>query len=636
MSAGKDAIDGAAGKLLLALVDSVDEAFHVAGADGIILTWNAASEQIYGYSAAEAIGRPLGVGCPPERRDELAEYIAQVKSGRRVTLETQRIRKDGRVIDVEIRATSVRDEHGELIAIGGAVRDITERRRSQARAADELYLLEQAQAVAKVGSWLAGIAMGDELVWSKETYRIFGVPEGTPINVQTFFDFVHPEDRNRVRQASEASQQRGALYEIEHRIVRPDGEVRAIYGRAITIRNDAGEPLRMIGICQDITDRRRIEEQLRQAQKMDAIGRLAGGVAHDFNNLLTIILTYLDALAKTFAPDDSRRADLDEVRKASEQAATLTRQLLAFSRRQVLQPRVVDLGEIARGMERMLTRVLGEDIRVSVVVPPALGRVKADPGQMEQVIVNLAVNARDAMPEGGTLTLELFDLDVGEAARQPGVGPGRYVVLAVADTGVGMDAATRARAFEPFFTTKDRGRGTGLGLATVFGVVEQSGGQIRVESEPGRGTTFRIYLPRTDEPLPPAPREVAPAPGKRSETILLVEDETQVRAVLKRALAAQGYEVLEAGDVEHAFELCGAFRGTIHLLLTDIVMPKLNGRELARQLLRIRPTMKVLYMSGYTGDAAVRDGLIEAGTAFLQKPITGAALSEAVRAVLEG
>jgi two-component system cell cycle sensor histidine kinase/response regulator CckA len=379
---------------------------------------------------------------------------------------------------------------------------------------------------------------------------------------------------------------------------------------------------------------RKSEEQLRQSQKMEATGRLAGGIAHDFNNLLSVILSYSNVLLGDLPPDSSVRADIEEIRHAGERAAALTRQLLAFSRQQVLEPSVVDLNGIVAGMDKMLGRMIGEDVELRVVPAADLGKIKVDPGQIEQVIMNLAVNARDAMPRGGTLTLETanIELDAAYASDHMGVAPGPHVMLAVTDSGIGMDRATQARIFEPFFTTKQRG--TGLGLSTTFGIVKQSGGHLFVYSEPGRGSTFKIYFPRSggDVAAPRKPRGRLPVSG--SETILLVEDEAQVRAITRIILTRSGYKVLEAQDPADALALCGRFADTIHLLLTDLVMPKMNGRELAEKLSPQRPGMRVLYMSGYTHDTVVHHGALEASISFLQKPFTPDSLMWKVREVL--
>jgi signal transduction histidine kinase/ActR/RegA family two-component response regulator len=386
---------------------------------------------------------------------------------------------------------------------------------------------------------------------------------------------------------------------------------------------------------------RQAEEQLRQVQKMDAVGRLAGGIAHDFNNLLSVILGYSTMLADDMSETDPRRADLEEITAAGQRATELTSRLLAFSRRQILQPRIVNLGRIVAGMEKMLRRIIEENVELLTLSAPRLGKVRVDPGQIEQVIMNLAVNARDAMPGGGTLSIKTANVDItGEdAANLLGVAPGPHVLLSVVDTGSGMDTGTQARIFEPFFTTKPKGKGTGLGLATVFGIVQQSGGSVWVTSAPGQGTTFKIYFPEvpaselSDEVSPPAPS--VHLHNRGSETILLVEDDEHVRSLARTILRRHGYHVLEADDGADARMICERHLGTIHLLLSDVMMPRIGGRELAEQLLVLRPQMRVLLMSGYTEDPRVLSAVNDASVGFYQKPITPDALIAMVRSVLQ-
>jgi two-component system cell cycle sensor histidine kinase/response regulator CckA len=383
---------------------------------------------------------------------------------------------------------------------------------------------------------------------------------------------------------------------------------------------------------------RKSEEQLLHAQKLDAIGRLAGGVAHDFNNIITAILGYCDLMRQDLARDDPRRADLEEINSAAERAATLTRQLLAFSRRQVLELQPVHLNEVVTEMDKMLRRVIGEDVDLVIRPDPSLGWVRADPGQIEQVIMNLVVNARDAMPGGGAVTIETANVTLGEhTGTDPAGASGPHVMLAVSDTGTGMDAETRARLFEPFFTTKQPGKGTGLGLATVYGIVRQSGGSVYVYSEPGRGTSFKIYLPEVAPPSAGRAR-ASPSPARLNgdETVLLVEDEGAVRDLARKVLEAHGYTVLEAACGAAALRLSDAHANPIHVLVTDVVMPEMSGRELAQHLAGRRPKTRVLFMSGYTDDAVVRHGVLAADVAYLQKPFTPEGLLKKLRAVLDG
>jgi two-component system cell cycle sensor histidine kinase/response regulator CckA len=382
---------------------------------------------------------------------------------------------------------------------------------------------------------------------------------------------------------------------------------------------------------------RRSEEQLRQAQKMEAVGRLAGGVAHDFNNVLSVILSYAELILAGLKANDPLGDDIGQIRSAAARAAGLTRQLLMFSRHQVFEPRVLDLNEVLAGMEKMLQRILGEDVELVFVNGKSSGYVRTDPSHIEQVILNLVVNARDAMPTGGKLTVGVSDVVLEEdfAASHVPARAGAYVMLAVSDTGTGIDKATQARIFEPFFTTKELGKGTGLGLSTVFGIVQQSGGHIGLFSEPGLGTTFEIYLPRVDAAKDVAKAQIEPSTLRGTETILLVEDEEQVRVVAAQALRRQGYRVLPAQHAGEALLLCERFPDKIDLLVTDVVMPQMSGPELARRLDTVRPDLKVLFMSGYTDDSIIRHGVVELEFAYIQKPITPATLTKKVREVLD-
>jgi PAS domain S-box-containing protein len=452
----------------------------------------------------------------------------------------------------------------------------------------------------------------------------------------SLFDFIHPEDRELVgSRVARVLDRPGERVSAQARFRHADGTFRVIEGIGV---NRLHEPA-VGGIvinARDITEGRVLENQLRQIQKMEAIGRLAGGVAHDFNNLLTAILGYCNLLLEDLPPESNLREDLEEIRKAGERAATLTRQLLAFSRRQMLQPQPVDLNALVAEMENMLHRVMGDDIELVLSLSAELPTIKADPASIEQVLMNLALNARDAMPTGGRLTLEtgLVTLDESYATRHPEAIAGSYVTVSVSDTGEGMDAATQARVFEPFFTTKEQGKGTGLGLATVYGLVKQSGGYIWVSSEPGQGTVFRVYLPPLEAAAPPA---VAGGPSETcagTETILVVEDDAAVRTLGTQVLRRLGYTVIEAPDGIEALRAIERHQGLIHLMVTDVMMPQMTGRELADRIRQGRPSMRVLFMSGHSDYAIVyRD--LAVGVAFLQKPFTPETLARKIRDILD-
>lgn len=453
------------------------------------------------------------------------------------------------------------------------------------------------------------------------------------------FEQVHPEDRQKVQVAAIDARTRGEGRTIEYRMRHKDGTWKILESTSSTIRSQEGDVEKLVIVNRDVTERRQLEEQFRQAQKMEAVGRLSGGVAHDFNNLLGVIIGYAEFLQDRLEKDDPLRGSVDEIVKAGQRAASLTRQLLAFSRQQVLDPKVLDLNAVVTDMGKLLRRLIGEDVALTTQLDPALGRVKADQGQLEQVIMNLAVNARDAMPEGGKLTIRTANTAMDETfvRRYPyPVKPGPYVLLTVTDTGVGMDSDTKARAFEPFFTTKEKGKGTGLGLSTVYGVVKQSGGYIEIHSVPSAGTTFQIYLPPVDDPVKTERGSTPHAHALHAkETILLVEDEDSLRTVTRDTLVKFGYKVLEARNGNEGLQASRAHAGPIDLLLTDIVMPGMGGRELAREVVKQRPETRVVYMSGYTGQSVGEQGPVDPGSFFLLKPFSREKLARKVREALD-
>jgi PAS domain S-box-containing protein len=449
----------------------------------------------------------------------------------------------------------------------------------------------------------------------------------------TWDDCVHRDDREQVTR-SLAGQVIGNWDET-YRIVRPDGAIRWVRARAYPVRGADGQVCRIAGVLRDVTEYRRLQEQFRQAQKMEAVGRLAGGVAHDFNNMLSVILSYTSLVLDELKPGTPMRDDIEEAHRAAQRGAALTGQLLAFSRQQMLQPKVLDLSRVVRDMEKMLARLLGEDVELTLVTPSVGCRVHADPSQLEQIVMNLAINARDAMPDGGNLAIEIsnVELDTADADSRPGVLPGPYVMLTMTDTGSGMDEATQERVFEPFFTTKEEG--TGLGLSTVFGIVKQSHGHIHIDSEPGVGASFKVYLPRTQRPIETlAAATNFPVAMRGTETILLVEDDAQVRDMCCAILRRNGYNVLPAQDGQEALLLHERSGTEIHLLLTDVVMPRMNGPELAERLTQKAPALKVLYVSGYAESAIIHHGVLEKGITFMAKPVTPAVLLKSVREVL--
>lgn len=539
----------------------------------------------------------------------------------------------------------VQDRTMELAKANEALQaEILERKRAEEALR---YSEEHFRSLIENASDIITVLQGDGTIryLSPSTERVLGYNPHTLVG-RNALEFVHASDAPYVTNVfTDVIQNPGLTRSVELRVRHRDGSWHILEAIGKNLRDEFGGQ-NLIVNARDITERKRAEEalyrsqeQLRQSQKMEAVGRLAGGVAHDFNNLLTAIRGYSELLLTSLSPEDPLREDIEEIKKAATRAASLTYQLLVFSRRQVFTSQVLDLNTVVINTEKMLRRLIGEDINLVTRLEPMLGCVKADPGQIEQVILNLAINARDAMPQGGTLIIETanVELDTASARQHIGAQAGSYVMLAVTDTGCGMDAETRSHIFEPFFTTKEQGKGTGLGLSTVYGIVTQNDGHISVYSELGRGTTFKIYLPQVNGVVEAAAEErILSTPLQGLETILVVEDEEAVRRLARRVLRESGYTVLEAHHGSEALLICERYEGPIPLLLTDVVMPGMGGRELAERLRPLRPEMKVLYMSGYADNAIFHHTMLGPDAAFLEKPFTPELLTRKVRAVLDG
>lgn len=516
------------------------------------------------------------------------------------------------------------------------VEQISERKRAEKalRESEERY-----RRLVEVSPYAIFITRRHRIVFMNQAcYRLLKATSPDQIIGRSPFDFFDPEDDSAVIDAFRRALGEGRhLPLIERRILCLDGTVITAELAISPLTDHASAAMQVI--LHDITERKHLEERVRQANKMEAVGQLAGGVAHDFNNMLTIIAGHGDLLAEDSTLTDDQRRSIEQIRQACIRASSLTAQLLAFSRRQVMQPKVLNLNDVVANMEPMLRPLVGEHITLFTVLSPGLGHVRADPNQLEQVLINLTMNARDAMPDGGTLTVETggCDLDEDGISRQRlDARPGRYVSLRVADTGVGMDEDTLARIFEPFFTTKPKGKGTGLGLSTVYGIIKQSGGSIGVRSRPGQGASFTIYLPRVEEPACAEITDTeSPGAFEGTETVLVAEDEPGVRSLVRASLRLKGYTVLEAGNGTEALALAERHSGPIHLLLTDVIMPQMNGRELSERLKARRPGLKVLFMSGYTDDAVLRHGVVTEDLQFIQKPFTPSALAGKMRTVLD-
>ncbi|MBD0373775.1 MAG: PAS domain S-box protein, partial [Pyrinomonadaceae bacterium] len=614
--------------------------------EGRILSVNQAAIKLLRYDQDTLLTKNIRDLLFSEHRDQFENYIAELQEDgiAQGLMSVQTRTGERRIWEY---TNTLRIEGVTAPIVRGMAHDVTEQKRAEAEKAKLTAQIEkERQRLNNIVATVPGVvweAWGEPDAATQrinfvndyvETMLGYSVEEwlSTP---NFWLSIVHPDDRERTALAAAANFASGRKATMEFRWVAKDGPVLWVESNSTVITDDDGQPVGLRGVTIDITERKTLEEQLRQAQKMEAIGQLAGGVAHDFNNLLTVITGYSDLAMRRLQTEDPLRRNIEEVKKASDRAAALTRQLLAFSRKQVLQPKVLDLNAVVSELENMLLRLIGEDIELRTALGAELGSVKADPGQIEQVLMNLAVNARDAMPEGGKLTIETENVYLSEeyAARHIGVTPGHYVMLAVTDSGTGMDEKTRARIFEPFFTTKELGKGTGLGLSTVYGIVKQSGGNIWVYSEVGRGTTFKVYLPHVDEGAQdykrtPEMEEVL----QGTETILLAEDEELVRNLAREVLETYGYQVLEAANGGAALLICERYMEPIHLLVTDVVMPELSGRALADRLAQLRPEMKVLYMSGYTDNAIVHQGVLDEEANFIQKPFTPDALARKVSA----
>jgi PAS domain S-box-containing protein len=588
-------------------------------------------------------------------RGEVVGHLASEVLGQEVFEQAVKSKLDecfqGRVVRYEMKhkypTLGERDLSVTYFPIEGAtgidraacvMRDITERKRAEKALSDSEYWLKESQRISQIGSYVLDTISG-VLTTSETTDRIFGIGPDYPRTVDGLKAVIHPEQREEVMDYfTDEVLGQSKPFDREYRIIRPsDGQIRWVHGRGALVCDAAAKLTAMAGTIQDITVHKALEEKLRQAQKLEGLGRLAGGVAHDFNNLLTVINGYGTLLLRELKDGDPLRESVEEIHKAGEQAASLTRQLLMFSRKQLIEPRPLDLNQLISDNLGMLQRLVGEDIEVETRFAPSVGTVLADPGQMHQVLLNLAVNARDAMPRGGSLMLATSNADVkeGDSALHPGLAPGRYVLISVADNGTGIEAEAREHIFDPFFTTKGQGEGTGLGLATVYGIVQQAGGSISAHSEPGHGATFLIYLPRTKASVT-ARHKTAPGSfaHEGTETVLVVEDQDPVRKLTVRILKDHGYRVLDAAQGEEALLLAERYSKPIHLLLTDVVMPGMTGPELAKRLKPMRPAMQVLYMSGFAADVITSRGLLGPGQIHINKPFAPEDLVLKIRALL--
>ena len=627
------------------ILDNIEDGYFEVDIAGNFTFFNDSLCRMLGYSRDETMGMNNKQYMDKENAQKVYQTFNQVYTTGEphISFDWEIIRKDCTKRFIESSVSLIRNSKSERIGFRGVVRDVTDRKQAEEvlRKSEERF--KELYDNATVG-YFEYDAQGRITSVNRTELEILGYTFEEMIG-QPVWKFIVEGETARQQILAKLAGTMPPFRGFERTYRRKDGTTFPALIEDRLLRDANGRITGIRCTIQDITERKRAEEemaalqdQLRQSQKMEAIGRLAGGIAHDFNNFLTVIKGYSQLSLLELKEDSPLKGNIEEINRATDQSADLIRQLLAFSRRQVMEMRVLDLNILLQNLDKMLRRVIGEDIELVTLLAEDLGRVRTDPGQIEQVILNLAVNARDAMPSGGKLTIETANVELDEtyARRHVAVTPGRYVMLAVSDTGVGMTPEVRDRVFEPFFTTKEEGKGTGLGLSTVYGIVKQSEGNIWIYSEPGHGTTFKIYLPQVEELLEEVKEKVVGEELPRgSETVLVVEDEQEVRKLAVRVLKRQGYKVLEASQGDDALRLCEEHNRPIQLMVTDVVMPGMDGRELTNRLMLLHPEIRVLYMSGYTGNTIVHHGVLERGINYIQKPFTVDALAGKVREVLD-
>jgi two-component system, cell cycle sensor histidine kinase and response regulator CckA len=620
-------------ELLRTVIDAAPLAIIVVDEESRVSLWNRAAEKLFGWRSNEVIGS-VAPHVPQEARSQFERARARVRAAARPEKITgRRVTKDGRMLDVVVTAAPVLGPDGGHHGTIGIVEDVTQQRLSE-------ELQQRLTAIIEASpDFVATFDVERRTLFINRAGReLIGLTPDHNVADTTLEQFCTAETAEELEESALPLTLSEGTWSGQASLSTVTGGEVLVWLTLVAHRRTDGDLAFISAVAQDISERQFLEEQLRQSQKMEAVGRLAGGVAHDFNNLLTAIAGHTELLLEDLGADDAVRGDIEEVLRAVDRASTLTRQLLAFSRRQVLQPKLLDVNQVITELGRMLRRLIGQDMEIRSNLTSGIGRVRGDRGQIEQVVMNLVVNARDALPQGGTVELRTVDLEVCQDSpeHRRGVVPGWYVEIDVSDDGVGMDEAVLRRIFEPFFTTREQGKGTGLGLPTAYGIVAQSGGHILVDSSPGQGSTFRVLLPQAagdtaDDIL--ADSALSDASG--SETVLLVEDEVAVRRLGRRILERKGYRVLEAESGAAAIRLFEHMAPAITLLVTDVVMPGMSGTELARRLRSMKPSLRVLFTSGYTADAIAQQGGFEAGTAFLEKPFTPDALAQKVRDVLD-
>ncbi len=627
-----------------ALFDASPEGIVAATTDLRITDCNAGLVEMAGADSVEhVVGRSVLDFVSEASSETLVENFDQVlNDGTLRGAEYEGVTLKGEQFPIEVSGNLIRDDQGDPESVVATVVDITERKRAE-REIQELAQFRRS-IIDQANIWIHVLDRDlNTIVWNPAAAEISGVPEAEALDTQRAWALMHPDPGERERMltlATEIIEEGRVLENYETAITTREGDERVMSWNASRLLGPDGDPIGLLAMARDVTDHRQLEQQLRQAVKMEAIGRLAGGIAHDFNNMLTAILGNAQLIEMRMDKDDDSQRLLREIQIAARRSADLTRQLLAFSRKQAMEAETLDLNAVIERLEPMLGRMLGEQIAVLTRTDPDLGLISADPSQIDQVLMNLVVNARDAMPEGGTLTIETANAQISEeqARGHADIDPGRYVTLSVSDTGVGMDAETRERVFEPFFTTKGAEQGTGLGLATVYGIVNQSGGHIHVYSEPERGTVFRVYLPRAESgdaaDLTDAGSGETDLRG--GETVLVVEDDEIVRKLVSSVLTRHGHTVLLAESAEEALRLAAGHEGKIDIMVADVIMPGMNGPELAEEIAAQRPDMPVLFVSGYAESAIMHEGVLDEGIHFMQKPFGPEKLLRRIRSVLDG
>ncbi len=607
-------------------------------------SWNAGIRRVLGYEKTEFLQTAAADLYPIDDRQTGAPAADLAEAARLGQFTTDRwlLRKDGSRFWGSVSTTSVYDGEGRLLGFARRLRDLSESKAVEEQLRRKQDALELALEAAGLGTWEHDLSTRADFMDARAK-ALFGMSADEPVTRARLLQAIHPDDRERTRARWARAVDERARYSAEYRVVWPDGSVHWIMAVGRCVTDPATEaPLQIAGVVLDLTERRHTEEQLQEGLRLEAVGRLAGGIAHDLNNMLAAILGFSDLLGRSFEPDDLRASDVEQISHAASRSADLTRQLLAFARRELIQPRALDINAVIQHAQALVPSVLGENVELDLRLAPDLGVIYADPRQIEHMVMNLVLNARDAMPQGGRVTIETRAVQLG-----PGSGTwrseeehaisGRFTMLSVADDGHGMDAATLQRIWEPFFTTKPPGRGTGLGLASVYGAAKQSGGFVWADSEPGRGTTVQVYWPEiraTVEP-PAEPEPLLPLAGG-NETLLIVEDEDLVRALAVRVLRSFGYSCHQARDASEALRLVDDAETRVDLMVTDVVMPGMSGRELGDRLARLRPGIPVLYTSGFTDEDVIQRGMLEEGRPFLQKPFKPHELARAVREALDG